>query len=59
MDTEVAAQLAAGLIEEALDTPIPAGVIMIIKFDSVTSYQSTLDYKAKNKGIVLNHFPLH
>ena len=58
METEVAAQLEAGLIEEAPDAPNPAAVVMVKKPDSVTGYRFTVDYKAKNKGIVLDPFPL-
>ena len=58
METEVAAQLAAHLIEEAPDAPNPAAVVMVKKPDSATGYRFTVDYKEVNKGIVLEPFPL-
>ena len=52
MESEVAAQLEASVIEEAPDTPNPAAVVMVKKPDSVTGYRFTVDYKAKNRDCV-------
>ncbi len=52
IELEVAAQLAAGLIEEVSDAPNPAAVVMVKKPDSVMGYRFTVDYSAKNKGLV-------